>query len=264
MRFVLLCAVLISCDGNLDVSSTDSSDRGEANDSDSASWGADFDGLTGEQMDGVLRAGLSQCSLLATYAFSYSDMDAALTEMTPPACPATEVEGTMVRFTGGCTASGSFSYEGVLEADNAGGMFASYEDGRNTDLRFADYSMTDAYDAWWFDGSWSLPSNATEAGTLETVSLSCDLGNGSFGTFGEQDCVTGEYGRECTYSEGTEGEAGGVGRFGLSGSFAVTEKGYDGTLTMEGQQTLIFLLSDASDGCTPYTLDGVPGEHCGI
>ena len=28
--------------------------------------------------------------------------------------------------------SGSYTYEGVLEADNAGGMFGSYVDGQNT------------------------------------------------------------------------------------------------------------------------------------
>ena len=264
MRYWVMCTALMACDGGQHDSDTAILDSGEPSGSEPSSWDASFEGLTAERMDGVLRAGLSHCSLLATYAFSYSDMDAALTEMSPPACPTTEVEGSMVRFTGGCTAAGSYTYEGVLEADNAGGMFGSYVDGQNTDLRFDDYSMTDSYDAWWFDGLWSLPSDATDAGTLETVSLSCDLGNGSFGTFGEQDCAAGEYGRECTYSEGTEGEAGGVGRFGLSGSFAVTEKGYDGTLTMEGQQTLIFQLAEAADGCTPYTLDGVPGEHCGI
>ena len=109
--------------------------------------------------------------------------------------------------------------------------------------------MTDSYDAW-FDGLWSLPSDATDAGTLETVSLSCDLGNGSLVPLGWITLLANMVAN--VLQRRTEGEAGGVGRFGLSGSFAVTEKGYDGTLTMEGQQTLIFQLAEAADGCTVH------------
>lgn len=262
MRFLVFLSVVCACHGNPEGPGLAGTDMEDGNDSNSSTWDASFENLDADRMDLVLRSGLSHCSLLATYAFAYSDMDAAITEATPEACPTTEVEGTLVRFIGGCTASGSFTYEGMLEADNAGGLFANHEEGRNTHMRFEDYSMTDSFDAWWFDGSWALPFDATDAGTLEQVALSCDLGKGSFGTFGEQDCVAGEHGRECTYGAGVEGEVSGVGRFGLSGSFAVTEDGYDGELTMKGRQTLVFLLSDASEGCTPYTVDGQPGMHC--
>ena len=140
---------MYSVDG-LAVSRSDTAilDSGEPSGSEPSSWDATLR-LTAEQMDGVLRAGLSPYSLWRL-CFSYSDMDAALTEISPPACPTTEVEGNMVRFTGGCATG--YTYEGVLEADNAGGMFGSYVDGQNTDLRFDDYSMTDSYDACWFDG----------------------------------------------------------------------------------------------------------------
>jgi hypothetical protein len=226
-------------------------------------WTADFTALTDAQLEAALSAGLSRCSLFASFAFVYSDSDAAITEASPPACPTTAVQGSVVTFTGGCTADGSYTYGGVLEADNAGGLYASYLEGQDTTLNFEDYSMVDDFGSWRFDGSWTVPPEAADLRSLESVDLRCDLGSGTFGTTGSMECVAGEYGRECVFLEGMEGEVEGVGRFGLSGSFTSTEAGYDGVLTLEGAQTLIFQLSDAADGCTPYTVDGVASEHCG-
>ena len=252
---------LASCASNPDDSTRNgpSSDTAEA----AGAWEADFAGLSEAQLDAALSAGLAHCPLFASFAFVYSDMDAAITEASPPACPTTEVSGTMVRFTGGCTATGSYTYGGIFEADNAGGLYADYEDGKETTLNFQEYSMADAYGAWSFHGSWSVPPESAENHTVEDVALSCDLGGGTtFGTFGSMDCVAGEYGRECDLLQGMEGEIEGVGRFGLSGSFVVTETGHDGWLQLEGIQTLVFDLSGTVEGCIPYTLDDAPGEYC--
>lgn len=258
---LMFLACLAACASNPDdaVSNGPSSDTADA----TSSWEADFSGLSAAQLDAALSAGLARCSLFASFAFVYSDMDAAITEASSAACPTTEVSGTMVRFTGGCTATDSYTYGGLLEADNAGGLYAAYEDGKETTLNFQDYSMTDAYESWSFQGSWSVPSESAAIRTVEDVALSCDVGGGTtFGTFGSIDCVAGEHGRECDLLEGMEGEVDGVGRFGLSGSFAATETGYDGRLQLDGMQTLVFELSEAAQGCIPYALDGVPGEFC--
>ena len=261
-RFLpLSIPMLVSCAGSLDDSATSrlSDDTAYA----AGSWEADFAGLSEAQFDAALSAGLAYCPLFASFAFVYSDMDATITEASPPACPTTEVEGTMVRFTGGCTASGSFTYTGIFEADNAGGLYADYEDGRDTILTFQEYSMADSYGSWLFNGSWSVPPESAAERAVEDVALSCDLGGGTtFGTFGSMECGSGEYGRECDLLQGMEGEIEGVGRFGLSGSFVVTETGHDGWLQLEGIQTLVFDLSGTVEGCIPYTLDDAPGEYC--
>ena len=168
----------------------------------------------------------------------------------------------MVRFTGGCTADGSYAYEGVFEADNAGGLYASYQAGQDTLLRFEEYSMRDSYTSWSFDGEWTLPPEGEDGYAVEEIAMRCDLGRGFFETTGALSCTMGEYGRDCTLLDGLEGAVDGVGRFGLSGSFKVTESGYQGALELSGQQRLTFDLSEAEEGCFPYTLDDVAGEHC--
>ncbi len=225
-------------------------------------WETDLSDLSADQLDGALSAGLARCPLFAGFAFVYSDMDAVITELSPQPCPAVGVAGTMVRFTGGCTAPNSYTYGGVFEADNAGSLFAPYQDTLDTTLTFLDYYLEDTWSSWSFDGSWTLPPEGSDTQAPEEVALSCNLGRSTFGTFGALDCTAGEYGRECELLEGTEGEVDGVGRFGLSGSFASTETGYDGWLQLDGLQTLVFQLSDAANGCVPYTLDGEPREYC--
>ena len=76
---LMFLACLAACASNPDdaVSNGPASDTADA----TSSWEADFSGLSAAQLDAALSAGLARCSLFASFAFVYSDMDAAITEV---------------------------------------------------------------------------------------------------------------------------------------------------------------------------------------
>ncbi|GEM_PF-7090580 len=212
--------------------------------------------------DAQLRAALSAATGLATTYLGLGVINAELDYLTSgtSVCPTGVFGADWMRYTGGCTAPSGWSYEGEVEARNAGGALVTYDASADTEITATDFLVDSGYARWALEGTTTY-TPVVDGAWDEHEALDVDLDGVAFAVDATTTCS--DSGVEtCGFAAGSWGEVPGLGSFGLAGERVLDDEAMSGWLELTGADTIRFDLDDRDDGCTPWTIGGTAGELC--